>query len=45
MAKAPKTPLPTVPIHMQKRLAMGHMAETGAGAGPMGGKNPPKTPA
>ena len=45
MAKAPKTPLPTVPIHMQKRLAMGQPAETGAGSGATGGKNPPKTPA
>lgn len=44
MAKAP-SPLPTVPIRQHKRLAMGEAAETGAGAGALGGKNPPKTPA
>lgn len=32
-------------IKLHKRLAMGEAAETGAGKGAMGGKNPPKTPA
>lgn len=35
----------TVGIKLHKRLAMGEAAETGAGKGAMGGKNPPKTPA
>lgn len=32
-------------IKMHKKLAMDMPVETGAGKGPMGGKNPPKTPA
>jgi len=30
-------------IKMHKKLAMNEMVETGAGAGPMGGKNPKAT--